>query len=377
MKSRTILLTVLAVGLFANMIGCGGSGGTEPGSNSYSAPLILDGNDESTLTINVDGTAATGSLVVPDIAPGRGVDPIPSGSYPLSGTVAEGTTYSMSGMLPGGSSFTVGGTLPTEDAPGSYEITTPSNTYSGGLLPVRATKPSMVFTHPVIGMEPGQASGLALEHSNFPSGTIKYRYFIAAPAAYFVDPDEPSIHGQDIWTENDQSRIQTSASDSGVLIAHAQAYLEKDGVRTFLTQTEARIELTDVQFLVPNWVEEIGTNPIGAVEYHTYCWDFPLIPGAKDYLVSTLNPNNGNVTLRHRLLQGDIEATANTSTPIYFGAIPHSFPPVIPVTEEITGSPRYNFFRRGNSIRMIIVTTDPGLEGPYRTNNPITVKVSY
>jgi|GEM_PF-5900787 len=378
MKLRTVWFSVIAASFVASLLGCGGGGSDAapptPADETYTAEILLGGTETGTLTIEVDGAIATGTLVT-DTARGRAFPSIPTGTITLAGSFSSQRSYSMTGALAGGKTLEVTGTLPGDSLAGSYQLKVDADSVNGGLLPKAALKTSIAFEHETVSFEPGQAAGLLVEGTNLPVGEIKYRYFIAAPTAYFKDSATPPTTGQDITIDNDRVTIQTSIADSGKLKAYCQAYLEVGSVRTYLAQTFCMIELADIEFVVPNWVEEVGTNPQGAVDYHSYWWEFPVVPGAKEYQAMSLNSETGNVTLNHRLLAGDVENTPVTSTPLYFGALPHSSPPFIPVSEIITGTVRLNFTRRGNTIRVLIVVTDPGLEGPYRDRNPMMIKV--
>ncbi|MBL8068017.1 MAG: hypothetical protein JNM28_06185 [Armatimonadetes bacterium] len=375
-KTRILRIAPLLC-IVALMAGCGGNGSDTPpaggGTSDYTAEIALGGTESATLTVSVSGNTATGTLVKDST---RGFPPVPDGTTQLSGTFTAPSTFHLTGSLTGGVPIELDGTLPGDQTAGSYQLKSGSDTLTGGFLPKKFPKPAIAWDRQTLSFEPGQGGGNSLIKTNFPTGgTISYRYFIAAPAAYVRNSATPPVTGQDIEISDDQVYVQTSAADSGKLKTYCQAYFTKDGVRTFLAQAYFTVDLVDVQFVPATWFEEIGTNPQGNIDYHSYGWDIPLVADAKEYVVSHLNYLNGSELLRYRIHAGDIDATANTTTPIFFGAFPHSFPPVIPVSEELSGSAHTQFFRRGNSMRMLIVVTDPGLEGPYRDHNPISVKV--
>lgn len=114
-------------------------------------------------------------------------------------------------------------------------------------------------------------------------------------------------------------------------------------------------------------------NRLGSLT-EAHFWEFPLVAGAKHYIV-TMNNKAGVPQQRYRILHGDIEATAVTTIPILTGDDP--FPPAIPVREELTGVVRANFYRRGSGIRYLLVWGGGFDPNTYYDNNPIRVFVYF
>jgi hypothetical protein len=253
---------------------------------------------------------------------------------------------------------------------------TPSPTPTPTATPTPNT--NQVFITPeTVGLDPGQSVSLRATVTNPPTRTLRYRWFIAAPAAYFVESAASGTpkQGTDIEVTGSNIILQTGATDSGKLTAHLQVFVEANGTRTLLGESSRQIELTDIRPLTPTWVVETAPNRFGT-NTAAYFWEFPTVPGAKDYLI-TLTGRTGFVQ-KYRMLQGDLEATPVTTTPILTGNDP--FPPAIPVQEEVTGVVRDNFYRRGNGVRMLVVwggPLDAPLEEIYRTGRSMSVFVRF
>jgi len=370
----------ITISLFA--LGCGGGGGTgagtvvPPATDTFSASIPLTNGSIASLAVTITGATATGTLTNA-AARGRGPLDLPVGTFPVSGTFSSTAGYSLSGTLPGDKPFTITGMPPTGTTSGTYEIQSGEDSIEGGILPEDSPKPTLTVEKPILSFEPGQNGGINTEHANFPTtGRIEYRWFIAAPTATFRPVGATSPSGPDITLPDGRAIVQTTVNDSGKLKAYTHAiHVADNGLRTFLAEAVTSVELIDIDFVAANWVHELGVNPKGGQETHAYLWDFPIVTGANRYIVDFLNKDTGNVTMRYQILSSQLDQTPATEVPIYVGALPHSFPPTIPVSELLSGVVRMNFIRRGNSIRVLIVMTDPGSEVTYRANNPITVKV--
>lgn len=137
--------------------------------------------------------------------------------------------------------------------------------------------------------------------------------------------------------------------------------------------TATPIELPDSRVLTVTRASEFAPNRFGTTT-EAYFWEFPVVAGAKHYLISMTN-STGTLQQNYRMLQGDIEATAVTDIAILTGNDP--FPPAVPVREELSGVVRANFFRRGNGIRYLIVWGGGFDPETYYTSNPVRVTVYF
>lgn len=374
------VLTIAAALLLAGCAGSGtplggGGGGGGGGTPNFSAPIAIDSPEPVTFSVTVTGTQATGTLVKA-VPPGRQTELIPPGTHTFTGTYNATTGYALAGQLPGGKNVTITGTIPGAGKDGHYKVVIGEDEFEGGLLPTDAPKPTLVPDPDKVGMEPGQKATLTVVPANFPDdGTIQFRWFIAAPAAYFTTVHQSTVNGQDVWVDVDDMVINTTTADAGKLKVHVQAYVVKGGVKTFLANTHAMVELEDVRFVIPTWVHEIGQNPAGGPETNSYLWEFPTYPGAKEYIVTTFHAVTGAETTKHMFTGIDLDKTPITDIPIYVGVSPHSMPPLIDVKEMLTGRPRFYFFRRGSTVRMLVCTCDPEKSQHHRDITPASVKV--
>lgn len=381
---RHALLTLTVV-LSAILAGCGGSGTNttpdpdpNPQTGSFSASIPLTDGTVATLTVEFEGTDATGELTIPG-EESRQAEAPPVGTFPLEGQVDGEGRYSLQGPIPDAGEVIIVGQIPGQDSYGSYEMDLLQEKLIGGILNSGSPKPAVAVDPPTAAFDPGGGVNLSAIPARFPSGDIEYRWFIAAPAAYFHEQGNAQNQGQDLWLDTPDVRLQTAFADRGKLQARVHAYHVKDGVKTFLAAGACEIQLTDIELLETTWVSEVWENPKGGT-YTSYGWQFPVRAGAKRYLIEYPHPQTGQIWKRYLMLPNDIDATEETQTPIYYGWLPHSYPPVIPVTEQISGTVRDRFHRRFGVVRTMIAAIDeddPDNNAQWRAETPIIVRVYY
>ena len=263
-----------------------------------------------------------------------------------------------------------GGTTTSTPTPSPIPGSSPSPT------PTPTPTPSasrVTVTPETIGVDKGSSALFRAEVKN-PVGSLRYRWFIAAPSAYLVELTGAKRTGTDIETTDNQIKVQTAAADEGKLKVNVQVFsVALDGTRTLLGESFGQIEIPDVRPLDVTRVSEFAPNKHGT-NTEAYFWEFPSVAGAKHYIVTMTN-KAGVIQQRYRILQGDIDATAVTTIPLLTGDDP--FPPAIPVREELSGVVRANFYRRGTGIRYLIVWGGGFDPNTYYENNPISVVVYF
>jgi hypothetical protein len=342
---------------------------------SFTAPIVLDSPDPMTLTVSVKGTTATGTLVNPAPALSRSPGLVPPGTHSFTGSYDPAGSYDLSSPFPGGVIVRINGDAPGPGREGEFTIRIGGEVFTGGLLPTDSPKPALVPEPVEVLMEPTQKAILNVNPSDMPEGIIKFRWFIAAPSAYFTTVNTSTLQGQDLWVDSDRMVIQTGSTDSGVLKAHVHAYLEKDGVRTFLAGTFIKVALEDVQFISGTWVKETAQNPKGGEPTVSFFWEFPTVAGAKEYVAATLNAD-GKETTKHLITGNQMEGAPVTTIPFWVGVQPHSAPPQVPSTNMFGGQPNMNIIRRGNAARVLMcINCNAESEARMRDNNPLIVKV--
>jgi hypothetical protein len=367
-------------------IGCGGSdddnnsGGGPNVNGTFSAPVDFGNKQTGSLSITVAGSSITGTLVSnpppPTTTATASLDFfIPAGSYDLEGTFTPPRSFSVTGTAPSpGGSFTVTGLLPTETELGSYKLTMNGQITEGVIPLVETPKPVITMTPDVVRLAPGGFASMDVDVVNPPAGTLRYRWFIAAPAAVIED-DSTDQSGQDIETQSRIVRIQTGAADSGKLTLYCHVYTQNaQNQRTFVGETKASIELDDIRAIPVSWVHESATTTGGDV-IEAYFWEFSTQGGAKDYVVTVMN-SLGTPVQKYRIFQSDIDATEVTTIPYLTGDDPA--PPQVPnVHDELSGVVRHQFIRRGNTIRMLIVLGNGFDPEHYRTTTPTSAIVEF
>ena len=375
---RGVCLAAVCVSAWATLIGCGGSGEVVSGGPmdfSFTAPIVLDSPDPMTLTVSVKGTTATGTLVNPAPALSRSPGLVPPGTHSFTGSYDPAGSYDLSSPFPGGVIVRITGDAPGPGREGEFTIRIGGEVFTGGLLPTDSPKPALVPEPVEVLMEPTQKAILNVNPSNMPEGIIKFRWFIAAPSAYFTTVNTSTLQGQDLWVDSDRMVIQTGSTDSGVLKAHVHAFLEKDGVLTFLAGTFVKVALEDVRFMSGTWVKETAQNPKGGEPTVSFFWEFPTVAGAKEYVAATLNAN-GKETTKHLITGNQMEGAPVTTIPFWVGVQPHSAPPQVPSTNMFGGQPNMNIIRRGNAARVLMcINCNAESEARMRDNNPLIVKV--
>ena len=370
--------------LLAALAGCGGGksiAGGQGATRSFSTLVDFGNRQTGTLNVTGNGPTATGKLVVnappQRKAPGRGFDQeITAGSYDLTGTAAETNTFNVSGTFPsrGGGAFTVTGTFPTPTQSGTYTLTSNGQTATGGIPIPGAPAAGITVTPAKANVNPGEVAGFEAIVTQKPNGKIVYRWFIAAPAAYLVEEIGAHRTGTDIETDSAKIEVQTAAADYGKLTLHVHAFnVDVNGVRTFLGEGSATVELPDIRVLPVNLVTESNPNRFGTQTIALF-WEFPDVPGAKDYVI-TIKGRDGATFAVYRMFQRDVDSTPVTDVPILTGNDP--FPQDIPVREELTGVVRMHFVHRASGIRMLLVWGGGFDPNVYAGNYQTSVVVSF
>lgn len=372
--------SALFFAIFVFIAGCGGSGtsgttGTTNTSQQFAQGVALGDNVTGNLSVTLNGTTATGTLTSSGSI-SRLSYVIPAGDHALSGTNSS-TGFSLSGPLPGGKTVTVTGKPPSGDQSGEYTIQVDDEKLEGGFLPVGAAKPSIgVDPNDVGPILPGAQVSLTATNFNLPTGTVEYQWSIVSPGAYFESAGSDKASGQAIKTPSNRVTLYTSAQDRGKIKAVVRSFLTPtNGKKVFVGEATATIGFEEIEILTPSFVTEVGVNPNGNTEYTSYLWEFPTVASANRYVVTFIQPGTQFTKAQLQILTSDINNTEVSGVPIYFGALPHSFPPKVPFTYIKGSMPGLNVFRRGAGIRLLLAVGDPGQGGQIQTANPCTVTV--